>query len=95
MERGEITQAEWHARILAVVEPAYLSATTEQMGSGHSGTREQWEQTRGLIMEAINEHYGQAETQSVDSMLCEFTDTAIEFKDEGELQRIYEMIVEE
>lgn len=54
LERGEITQAEWHARILAVVEPAYLSATTEQMGSGHSGTREQWEQSRGLIMEAIN-----------------------------------------
>lgn len=54
LERGEITQTEWHARILAVVEPAYLSATTEQMGSGHSGTREQWEQSRGLIMEAIN-----------------------------------------
>jgi SAM-dependent methyltransferase len=54
LQRGEITQAEWHARILAVIEPAYLSATTEQMGSGHSGTREQWELSRGLIMEAIN-----------------------------------------
>lgn len=54
LERGEITQVEWHARILAVVEPAYLSATSEQMGSGHSGTPEQWEQSRGLIMEAVN-----------------------------------------
>ena len=53
-ERGEITQDEWHARILAVVESAYLSATTEQMGSGHSGTREEWEESRGLIMEAID-----------------------------------------
>jgi len=31
------------------------------------------------IQEAINRHYGQTETESVDSMLTEFTDTAIEF----------------
>ncbi|MCE9564721.1 MAG: hypothetical protein K8U57_22030 [Planctomycetes bacterium] len=31
------------------------------------------------IQEAINRYYGQSETQSVDSMLVEFTDTAIEF----------------
>lgn len=31
------------------------------------------------ILEAINRHYGQTETESVDSMLVEFTDTAIEF----------------
>ena len=31
------------------------------------------------IREAINRHYGQTETESVDSMLVEFTDTAIEF----------------
>jgi hypothetical protein len=53
-ERGEITQAEWHARVLAVVEPAYLSATTERLGSGHSGTREEWDESRGLVMEAID-----------------------------------------
>jgi hypothetical protein len=29
------------------------------------------------ILDAINEHYGQTETESVDSMLCEFTDTAL------------------
>jgi type IV pilus assembly protein PilB len=31
------------------------------------------------ITEAINRNYGQTETESVDSMLVEFTDTAIEF----------------
>src|SRR5580693_8134493 len=31
------------------------------------------------IREAINRHYGQTETESMDSMLVEFTDTAIDF----------------
>jgi hypothetical protein len=31
------------------------------------------------IIEAINHYYGQSETESVDSMLVEFTDTAIDF----------------
>jgi tetratricopeptide (TPR) repeat protein len=35
--------------------------------------------TREQIIEAINRHYGQTETESVDSMLREFTDTAIDF----------------
>jgi type IV pilus assembly protein PilB len=37
------------------------------------------------IVEAINKYYGSAtkETESVDSMLQEFTDTAIDFQDEG------------
>src|SRR6516162_3045975 len=34
---------------------------------------------REKIIEAINSHYGQSETESVDSMLAEFTDTAIDF----------------
>src|SRR5207248_7461398 len=34
---------------------------------------------RDQIVEAINRHYGQSETESVDSMLSEFTDTAIDF----------------
>jgi type IV pilus assembly protein PilB len=36
---------------------------------------------REQIFEAINRHYGQTETESVDSMLQEFTDTAIDFTD--------------
>jgi len=39
---------------------------------------------REQILEAINRHYGRTETESVDSMLCEFTDTAIEFSDHDE-----------
>ncbi len=35
--------------------------------------------TQEQIQEAINANYGQSETESVDSMLVEFTDTAIEF----------------
>lgn len=34
---------------------------------------------REQIIEAINRHYGQTETESVDSMLADFTDTAIDF----------------
>ena len=34
---------------------------------------------REQIIEAINRHYGQSETESVDSMLQEFTDTQIDF----------------
>src|SRR5437763_14984658 len=34
---------------------------------------------REQIIEAINRHYGQSETESVDSMLADFTDTAIDF----------------
>ncbi len=35
--------------------------------------------SREQIIEAINRHYGQTETESVDSMLQEFTDTQIDF----------------
>ena len=35
--------------------------------------------SREQIIEAINRHYGQTETESVDSMLAEFTDTAIDW----------------
>ena len=34
---------------------------------------------RDQILDAINRHYGQTETESVDSLLQEFTDTAIDF----------------
>ena len=34
---------------------------------------------RGQIVEAINRHYGQSDGESADSMLVDFTDTAIDF----------------
>jgi SAM-dependent methyltransferase len=56
-ERGRISQSEWHKRVMAVIEPAYLSATTDRLGSGHSGTAEEWDASRSLIMHAV-EHSG-------------------------------------
>jgi len=53
-EYGEISQGEWHARVLAIIEPVYLSAATDQMGSGHSGTPQEWDASRGLIMHAVD-----------------------------------------
>ena len=38
------------------------------------------------IIESINRHYGQSETESVDSMLSEFTDTAIDFTETEALE---------
>src|SRR5262245_63130283 len=35
---------------------------------------------RDAVVAAINFHYGQTEKESVDSMLAEFTDTAIHFE---------------
>ena len=40
--------------------------------------------SRESILEAINRHYGQVEGESVDSMLQEFTDTAIDFTETEE-----------
>ncbi|KYH44655.1 trans-aconitate 2-methyltransferase [Branchiibius sp. NY16-3462-2] len=50
---GQIDQDEWHRRVLAIVEPAYL-AGDERMGSGHSGTADEWERSRSIVMEAID-----------------------------------------
>lgn len=49
---GHIDQDEWHRRVLAVIEPAYL-AGDERMGSGHSGSAAEWERSRSIVMEAI------------------------------------------
>ena len=40
--------------------------------------------TKEQIQTAINRHYGQTETESIDSMLQEFTDTAIDFTETEE-----------
>src|SRR5947209_12498557 len=43
---------------------------------------------REQIVEAINRHYGQTETESVDSMLQEFTDTQIDFTETEQTQNL-------
>jgi hypothetical protein len=42
------------------------------------------EYPRAVILRAIRQHYGQTETESVSSLLCELTDTAMEFEDHDE-----------
>ena len=51
---------------------------------------------REKIIEAINRHYGQAEGESADSMLQEFTDTAIDFTEtEGDALDSEDELVDE
>jgi SAM-dependent methyltransferase len=52
--RGELDAEGWHAAVLALVEPVYLAADTDELGSGHHGTPEEWRETRGLIMAAVD-----------------------------------------
>src|SRR5882724_8589276 len=50
---------------------------------------------RDSILEAINRHYGQMEDQSADSMLQEFTDTAIDFTETEQETQGGEEIIDE
>jgi type IV pilus assembly protein PilB len=50
---------------------------------------------RESILEAINRHYGQIEDQSADSMLQEFTDTAIDFTETEDDAKTSDEIVDE
>ena len=50
---------------------------------------------RENILEAINRHYGQMEDQSADSMLQEFTDTAIDFTETEQEAHSGEEVVDE
>ncbi len=51
--RGDIDEDAWHERVLAIVEPAYLSAETPQGQSGHRGDDIRWEQGRRLLLDAV------------------------------------------
>src|SRR5687768_5816641 len=51
--RGEIDQAEWHARMAALVAPAYLAATNARAQSGYSGSETEWRDARSLVADAI------------------------------------------
>jgi SAM-dependent methyltransferase len=51
--RGEISREEWHARMAALVVPAYLAGENPRAQSGYSGTDEDWRQARGLVADAI------------------------------------------
>ena len=51
---GEIDESGWYRAMQAVLVPAYLSATTPQAQSGHSGDETTWKQVRGFVVEAIH-----------------------------------------
>ena len=50
---GSLDDAGWHAAMASLVVPAYLDAVTAEAGSGHSGTPEEWEYSRGIVAEAV------------------------------------------
>lgn len=52
--RGEIDDEGWYRGIAAIIVPAYLAASTVQGGSGHTGTTDDWEWSRGIVAEALN-----------------------------------------
>ena len=52
-EAGSVSADEWHAAVLRLIEPVYLSATTPEGGSGHSGTPAEWRATRSIVVAAV------------------------------------------
>ena len=51
--RGEIGREEWHARMAALVVPAYLAGENPRAQSGYTGTEDDWRLARGLVADAI------------------------------------------
>lgn len=54
LESGRIDEAQWHERVLALIEPAFLSATTPHAQSGKGGDAAAWEYARRLLCDAIH-----------------------------------------
>ena len=54
LESGRIDKAQWHARVLALIEPVYLTADTPHAQSGKGGDAEGWEYARRLVCDAID-----------------------------------------
>ena len=50
---GRLDDAGWHDAMAAIVVPAYVGAETDEAGSGHSGTPDEWEYSRGIVAEAV------------------------------------------
>lgn len=54
LDRGDIDENGWHARVADILRPAYLAATTPQAQSGFSGGPLAWWHARGMLAEAID-----------------------------------------
>lgn len=51
---GEIDARQWHARVAAIVVPAYMSEVEPWAQSGHRGPLERWQKARRPILDAID-----------------------------------------
>ena len=54
LDDGWIDEDEWHRRVLALVEPAYLAGSNLQAESGHGGDDRTWEHARRLVLDAVD-----------------------------------------
>ncbi|MSR82653.1 MAG: hypothetical protein EXS58_06965 [Candidatus Latescibacteria bacterium] len=54
LEAGQIDEAGWHQRGMAVITPAYLAGDNPRSQSGHSGDEAHWLQARSLVAEAMD-----------------------------------------
>ncbi len=54
LESGRIDETQWHARVLRLIEPAYLAARTPHAQSGKGGDAAGWEHARRLVCDAID-----------------------------------------
>ena len=54
LEAGRIDEAQWHQRVLGLIEPVYLSAETPHAQSGKGGDVADWEYARRLVCAAID-----------------------------------------
>ena len=54
LDSGRVDETGWHDRVLALIEPAYLSAETPHAQSGKGGEMAAWEYARRLVCDAID-----------------------------------------
>jgi SAM-dependent methyltransferase len=52
-DRGELDDEAWHRAMAALIVPAYLAGDVRR-GSGHSGTAEDWDYSRGIVGELVD-----------------------------------------
>ena len=54
LEAGQIDEAGWYQRAMAVITPAYLAGDNPRSQSGHSGDEAHWRHARSLVAEAMD-----------------------------------------
>jgi RimJ/RimL family protein N-acetyltransferase len=52
--RGEFDDDQWHRAMAAFIVPVYLHADSVRGGSGHTGSADEWEWSRGIVAEALD-----------------------------------------